>query len=78
VELPVFAGILKHPRMDELPRLLMNADVAEKYTREALRVAPWPILREFPADWLRARLDSSKLRPERQRALAFLLGVESP
>jgi hypothetical protein len=76
VELPVFAGILKHPGMKELPGLLMNSDVAEKYTREALRVAPWPILREFPADWLRAHIGSSRLRSERQKALVFLLGVD--
>ena len=73
VDLPVFAGILKHPEAGELPRLLSQPEVAAKYTREALRIAPWQMLREFPADWLKQHLGSATLRPGRRRALEFLL-----
>lgn len=74
VELPVFAGILKHPPASDLPSLLSRQSVAIKYTREALRIAPWPILREFPPDWLRKQLEAASLRPSRRKALEFMLG----
>lgn len=73
IEVPVIPGILKHPHPDELPALLANPRVAEKYTREALRKAAWPILRQFPRTWLRQCLDQSTLPPSRRKALAFLL-----
>jgi hypothetical protein len=46
----------------------------KKYTLEALGTAAWPLLREFPHDWLRAYLPLAHLRPGRRRALEFLLG----
>ena len=48
IELPVFPGILKHPRIEELPGLLREPATARKYTVEALRVASWPLLEQFP------------------------------
>jgi len=52
VTLPVFAGILKHPHSSDLPSLLQKPEVARKYTKLALEKAAWPILREFPKEWL--------------------------
>ncbi len=73
VRIPVYPGILKHLMPAELRRLLKDADVARKYTVEALRIAPWPVLREFPGDWLRLCLPDARLSPRRAHALAFLL-----
>lgn len=73
VVLPVVPGILKHPDTDRLRELLARPEIARRYTREALRVAAWPILRMFPADWLRACLPDARLRPGRAAALAYLL-----
>jgi hypothetical protein len=74
VRLPVIPGILKHPSCEDLPRLLENPRTAHKYTIQALRMASWPILRQFPADWLRERLEEANLPPPRRKALLFLLG----
>jgi len=74
VTIPVVVGILKHPTPDALPRLLERPAVARKYTMEALRIAPWPVLRLFPRQLLRARLEEAMLPPGRRRALEFLLG----
>ena len=74
VTVPVFAGILKHPTPDRLPELLRNPDVLRKYTREALRIAAWHLLREFPRDWLLENLPAAGVRPGRRKALEFLLG----
>jgi len=74
VSLPVFPGILKHPLPEDLGRLLAHPAVARKYTIEALRIAAWPLLRQFPRSWLRRHLPEAHLRPERRRALEFLLG----
>lgn len=73
VEIPVFPGILKHPRPSELCSLLTSQDVARKYTSEALRMAAWPILRAFPKWWLVQCLESATLSESRRRALLFML-----
>ena len=74
VRLPVVLGILKHPDVSELRRLLRgSSDVAEKYTREALKHAAWPILRSFPRNWLLKHLGSADVRASRRRALRYLL-----
>jgi len=73
VKVPVIPGILKHPTPDVLPVLLRNPDVVRKYTMEALRMASWPVLRQFPRDWLKECLGHARLRPSRRRALTFLL-----
>ncbi len=73
-ELPLFPGIFKHAAPSELAELLSNPAAVKKYTLEALRTAAWPLLREFPHDWLRACLPIAHLRPGRRRALEFLLG----
>jgi len=74
VTLPVVPGILKHPTPEALPALLVDPAAARKYTREALRHAAWPVLRLFPAEWLRECLDDARLTPGRRQALLFLLG----
>jgi hypothetical protein len=73
VTLPIVPGILKHPTPEALPRLLVNPDVARKYTLEALRKASWPILRLFPRAWLRQCLPEAHLHPRRAAAIEFLL-----
>ena len=73
VTLPVFPGILKHPTVDELRELLTKPAVARKYTIQALRKAPWQVLREFPRDWLEDCLADANLRAGRAKALRFLL-----
>jgi len=72
-EIPLFPGILKHLCVVDLPRYLQDPAVLLKYTREALKTAPWQVLREFPRAWLRQCLASTEMRPERRRALEFLL-----
>jgi hypothetical protein len=70
----VVQGILKHPDSAQLRQLLRgSADAAEKYTREALRCAAWPILRAFPRNWLLKLLKTTEVRPSRRRALRYLL-----
>jgi len=73
IKVPVIPGILKHPRPDQLPALLVKPSIAEKYTMEALRKASWPILSQFPRSWLRECLDRVRIEPTRREALAFLL-----
>jgi hypothetical protein len=75
VELPVVQGILKHLGEDELGRLLANPDVALKYTLEALRIAPWPVLRHFPRGWLLECLPKARLPEGRARAVEFMLAA---
>lgn len=75
VEVPVFAGILKHPAPDELPALLADPAVLRKYTCEALRRASWHVLRHFPRRWLIDCLRDARLSDSRRDALRFLLGL---
>lgn len=76
LDLPVFRGILKHLADDQIPTLLQKPDVARKYTREAMRKAAWPLLREFPRDWLLECLPDVAAPPGRLDALRFLLRAE--
>lgn len=73
ISLPLFVGVLKHPTERQLRELLIRPEVARKYTHEALRKLPWPALREFPHDWLRACLPQSNLSDARRRAVEFML-----
>ncbi|MBI3985646.1 MAG: hypothetical protein HY343_01890 [Lentisphaerae bacterium] len=73
IRLPVFQGILKHPTAEALPALLKHPATARKYTREALRVASWPVLRQFPSSWLKTCMKTTPLRPGRRKALDFML-----
>ena len=75
IELPVVQGILKHPRVESLREMLKNPDVARKYTREALEVAPWSVLREFPRPWLNSMMEEADIRPGRAKALLFMLNT---
>lgn len=76
ISLPVVPGILKHPKKDELAQLLLDPDVALKYTREALRKAPSQVLAHFPTWWLRSCLEDCELTDSRRRALTFLLAPQ--
>jgi hypothetical protein len=74
---PVLGGLDQARRVE---RSLMNStailvqpEVARKYTREALRKLPWDALRQFPHDWLRACLITSQLPEPRRRAVEFML-----
>ena len=73
IEVPVIPGILKHPTLDSLAALLKKPHVMRKYTLEALQTASWPVLRQFPREWLKELLQDTTMRPSRLRALAFLL-----
>jgi hypothetical protein len=73
VELPIFAGVFKHPTEDELRKLLVDPDNARRYTIEALRKLPWSALRRFPLDWLRQCLVAANLPESRRRAVEFML-----
>ena len=73
IRVPVVQGILKHLAEADLPGMLADPAVARKYTAEALRVAPWPVLRLFAPDWLRECMPRARLRESRARALEFLL-----
>ena len=73
VELPLVVGILKHPTQDQLAQLLAKPAVVRKYTLEALRVAPWSVLKLFPTCLLEDCLPDARLRPGRRKALEFML-----
>jgi hypothetical protein len=73
VQIPVIPGILKHPHPQELPELLKDERVARKYTRLAIEKMAWPILRQFPREWIIANLKDATVREGRLRALNFLL-----
>lgn len=73
-DVPVFAGILKHPTPSQLAELLTDPVVARKYTIEALRKAPWNALVQFPRDWLMACLREANVPEARRKALELLLG----
>ena len=53
--------------------LLQRPEVLRKYTREALRVTGWSVLRLFPRDWLLDNLPDADVRPDRAAAIRFLL-----
>jgi len=78
VEIPVVQGILKHLGIEDLLRLLTDPDVALKYTLEALRIAPWPVLRHFPRSWLLECLPKARLPEGRARAVEFMLAARGP
>ena len=73
LRIPVITGILKHLTQDRLLNLLQRPEVLRKYTREALRVAGWPVLRLFPHDWLLDNLPNANVPPGRAAAIRFLL-----
>lgn len=72
-ELPIIPGILKHPRVEDLPALLEDPVVAKKYILLALSRCAWPILRQFPRQLLNDYLPFATMREGRRRALEFLL-----
>ncbi len=78
IEIPVVQGILKHLGVQDLARLLADPHVALKYTVEALRIAPWPVLRLFPRAWLLECLPMAGLSDRRARAVAFMLAARDP
>ena len=73
IKIPLFPGILKHLSVQDLPKVTKSRSTLIKYTREALKSAPWPVLREFPRSWLLACLAEVEMREGRRRALEFLL-----
>ncbi len=73
IDIPLFPGILKHLSVRDLPRSLNTPAALLKYTREALKSAPWPVLKEFPRSWLISCMDKAEIREGRKRALMFLL-----
>lgn len=77
IEIPIVHGILKHPTGESLRELLRSPGALRKYTFEALRKAPWPILRQFPRSWLKARMKEAHITRDRRRALDFLLSCRN-
>ena len=73
LRIPVITGILKHLTQDRLLILLRRPEVLRKYTREALRVSGWSMLRRFPREWLLENLPDANVRPGRAAAIRFLL-----
>lgn len=76
-DIPLFPGILKHAAPGELPALLSTSAAVRKYACEALREAAWPIVRQFPREWLETCIPQAGLRPGRRRAVEFLLQVNT-
>ena len=74
VDIPVAVGILKHPTEESLRGLLEKPAAARKYTKEALKRAPWSLIREFPLSWLKECMQDADLKPGRRKALEFMLG----
>ena len=75
IEIPIFPGILKHPAVSSLPELLNTPAALRKYTIEAIKKAPWPVLKQFPRSWLTACLEEAEIRPGRLKALKYLLSI---
>jgi hypothetical protein len=73
IDIPLFPGILKHLSVGDLTKSLNTPPALLKYTREALKSAPWPVLKEFPRSWLISCMDRAEIREGRRRALEFLL-----
>lgn len=74
-DIPVVAGLLKHLTVGQLSELLPDIDVLRKYTVEALKHAPWKIVREFPRSWLICCLAQAELPADRRAALEFMLSA---
>ncbi|MBN1670524.1 MAG: hypothetical protein JXR37_05805 [Kiritimatiellae bacterium] len=74
ITVPLVQGLLKHPTTDSLRSLLQRPAALRKYTHEAIRTAPWNVLRAFPRAWLRQCLPQARIRPGRRKALEFMLG----
>ena len=75
--IPVFQGILKHPDPQSLINLLNNYSVIHKYTCEALKHASWPLLKQFPALWLKTCMNDVTLPSVRRKAIKFLLSLKT-
>ena len=73
VEIPAVLGILKHPGEGSLYRLLTRPAAARKYTIEAIKRAPWSVIRRFPRSWLEECIAGADIRPGRRKALEFML-----
>ena len=73
IDLPVVPGLLKHLSVQGLQEALPDPVVARKYTLEALRKAPWQVVRLFPRPWLASCLKQAQLPPSRRKALEFML-----
>ena len=73
IDIPLFPGILKHLSVRDFPKSLNTQAALLKYTCEALKSAPWPVLREFPRSWLISCMAKAEIREGRKRALMFLL-----
>jgi hypothetical protein len=73
LDVPVFVGILKHPTAQQLEQLLQDPVVVRKYTLEALKKAPWNMLRQFPRSWLESCMAEAELPPGRRKAVEFML-----
>ena len=78
IEIPLFPGILKHPSSSSLPELLNTPAAIRKYTLEAIRKVPWPVLKAFPKSWIESCLQGADIRPGRRQALIYLLSGSSP
>lgn len=76
VEIPVAQGILKHPSLPALFELLQDPQVVRLYTVEALRVAPWSLLKAFPGWWLLECLPEADLHEGRAKAVKFMLRAQ--
>lgn len=77
IRIPIVQGILKHPTIELLRELLKNPAVAKKYTIESLRRAPWKVLKEFPYSWLKLYIEEADLKPERKKAIVFMISDEN-
>ncbi|MDI6795017.1 MAG: hypothetical protein QME81_19470 [bacterium] len=77
IRIPIVQGILKHPTIELLRELLKKPAVAKKYTIESLRRAPWKVLKEFPYSWLKLSIEEANLKPERKKAIVFMISDES-
>ena len=74
MKIPLAFGVLKHLSLGQLEDLITDPAVARKYTLEALRVAPWALLKSFPEEWVRCNLPHASMPESRRQALAFLFG----
>jgi hypothetical protein len=75
INIPVFQGILKHLKNEDLQKLLNNYYTIRKYTQEAIKKASWPLLRQFPGSWIRTCMKDLSIPPARREAIEFLLSA---